>query len=93
MIQNLMMGDKWLEVEALDLCTMVGEFKVDWSNDIDTSESKDKQWVSEVKIYLDPDHTLKPRLKRQRLSLLEKLHICDLVMIRGIPRKTVALDF
>ena len=43
MIQNLMMGDKWLEVEALDLCTMVGEFKVDWSNDIDTSESKDKQ--------------------------------------------------
>ena len=93
MIRKLMLKDKWLEVETLDLCTMMEKFKVDWSNDIDTSESKDKQWVSEVKIYPDPDHTLKSRLKRQRLSRLEKLHIYDLVMIRGIPRKTVALVF
>ena len=88
-----MLGDKWLEVETLDFCTMMEKFKVDWSNDIDTSEGKDKQWVSEFKFYSDPDYTLKSRLKRQRLSRLEKLHIYDLVMIRGIPQKTVALDF
>ena len=55
MIRKLMLGDKLLEVETLDLCTMKEKFKVDWSNDIDTSESKDKQWVSEVKIYPDPE--------------------------------------
>ena len=46
MVQKLMLGDKWLEVQTLDLYTMMEKFKVDWSNDIDTSESKDKQWVS-----------------------------------------------
>ena len=59
MIQKLMLRDKWLEVETIDLRTIMEKLKKDWRNNINTSESKDKQWVSEVKIYPDPDHSLK----------------------------------
>ena len=65
MIQKLMLRDKWLEAETIDLRTIMEKLKKDWRNNINTSESKDKQWVSEVKIYSDPDHSLKSRLKKK----------------------------
>ena len=73
-IAKLLYGDKWNQIEMLDITKLLGEFSLDLARE-DSNSDKQEDRQNELSAYPDPHLTLCARQPKQRLTSIEKLHI------------------
>ena len=85
--------NKWVQVETLKMEVLLEDFKLD--SDIingDQDEIVEPQ-TKFNQIYPIASQTLRSRLKRQRLTISEKIHVYDLAINHKVSIKNIACDF